>query len=98
MLIIIFQSSRWRGGRSFEQNRQPGQKNPTTGPRERNSAAQGAARSGQNSNQSNSWGGPREQGPAGPTQEQHVPVQGFNASEAKATLRRSMQYSNWTGT
>lgn len=41
----------------------------------------------------NAWSDSRDQspaGPAGPAQEQHVPVRGFNAPEAKVALRRGV--------
>ncbi|KAL1969114.1 hypothetical protein VTN77DRAFT_368 [Rasamsonia byssochlamydoides] len=79
---------RWRGGRPYEQNRQPAQRNPASGPRDRTMGTQGGSRSGHSSNPSNAWGGPREQIPAGPPQEQHIPVRGFNASESKNALKR----------
>ncbi|KAL1982665.1 hypothetical protein VTN96DRAFT_1035 [Rasamsonia emersonii] len=77
---------RWRGGRPYEQNRQPAQRNPALG---RTMGSQGGSRGGHSSNPSNAWGGPREQQvPAGPPQEQHVPVRGFNATESKNALKR----------
>lgn len=36
----------------------------------------------------NAWSDSRDQSPAGPVQEQHVPVRGFNATEAKTALKR----------
>jgi hypothetical protein len=54
-------------------------------------SAHGGPRGGQqNQNTSNNnWGDSREQ-LSGPSQEQHVPVGGFNAAEAKAALKRGM--------
>lgn len=61
----------------------------------------GGSRGGQNQNQHphqnqnqnhNAWGGAdsRDQLSAGLSQDQHVPVRGFNAAEAKGALRRGM--------
>ncbi|KAL3451699.1 hypothetical protein BJX65DRAFT_268429 [Aspergillus insuetus] len=76
---------RWRGGRAYDQNRQSGQRHSNN----RTMSAHGGPRGGQqNQNTSNNnWGDPREQ-LSGPSQEQHVPVGGFNAAEAKAALKR----------
>lgn len=68
------------------------QRNPAPGSRDRTLGSQGSFRGGHNSNSANSWSGPREQAPAGLVQEQHVPVRGFNASEAKNALKRGMIY------
>ncbi|KAL2218605.1 hypothetical protein M432DRAFT_613651 [Thermoascus aurantiacus ATCC 26904] len=80
---------RWRGGRPYDHNRQPVQRQSASGPRDRTMGSQGGARGGHGANPQNAWGGPREQVPAGPPQEQHIPVRGFNASESKGALRRS---------
>ncbi|KAL4782672.1 hypothetical protein BJX76DRAFT_332202 [Aspergillus varians] len=74
---------RWRGGRAYDQNRQPGQRhsNPRT------MSAQGGPRGGQQStNASNhtSWADEV----SALDQEQHVPVGGFNSAEARAALRK----------
>lgn len=76
---------RWRGGRPYDQNRQPAQRHPASGLRDRTIGFQGGARGGPNA-----WGGPREQFPTGPPQERHVPVRGFNAIESKEALRRNL--------
>ncbi|KAL4941902.1 hypothetical protein BDV06DRAFT_193361 [Aspergillus oleicola] len=73
---------RWRGGRGFDQNRQ-------SGPRHSNpramSAHSGPRGGQQNSNTTKtSWADEV----SGLDQEQHIPVGGFNADEAKAALRR----------
>ncbi|TQB69448.1 hypothetical protein MPDQ_001851 [Monascus purpureus] len=81
---------RWRGGRPYDQNRQPAQRHPASGPRDRTIGFQGGARGGPNAFGSNAWGGPREQFPTGPPQERHVPVRGFNAMESKEALRRNL--------
>ncbi|EAU32993.1 conserved hypothetical protein [Aspergillus terreus NIH2624] len=47
-------------------------------------SAHGGSRSGQAA-----WGDSREQSSPGPAQEQHVPVRGFNAAEAKMALKRA---------
>ena len=44
----------------------------------------------QGGSRGNAWSDSRDQGSAGPAQEQHVPVRGFNAGEAKAALKRGM--------
>ncbi|OOO13408.1 hypothetical protein OAory_01011570 [Aspergillus oryzae] len=49
-------------------------------------SAHSGSRSGQNQN---NWGESRDQLSTGPAQEQHVPVRGFNAAEAKAALKRN---------
>ncbi|KAL1999079.1 hypothetical protein VTN02DRAFT_5078 [Thermoascus thermophilus] len=76
---------RWRGSRPYDYNRQSVQRH-SAGPRSMGS--QGGARGGHGANLPNAWGGPREQVPAGPPQEQHIPVRGFNAAESKGALRR----------
>lgn len=76
---------RWRGGRPYDYNRQSVQRH-SAGPR--SIGSQGGARGGHGANLPNVWGGPREQVPAGPPQEQHIPVRGFNAAESKGALRR----------
>ncbi|GAB1194189.1 hypothetical protein APSETT444_003430 [Aspergillus pseudonomiae] len=48
-------------------------------------SAHSGSRGGQNQN---AWGESRDQLSTGPAQEQHVPVRGFNAAEAKGALRR----------
>ncbi|KAE8382698.1 hypothetical protein BDV26DRAFT_253000 [Aspergillus bertholletiae] len=74
---------RWRGGRTgHDQNRQSGQRHSL----HRTMSAQSGPRGGQNQN---TWGESRDQLSTGPTQEQHVPVGGFNAAEAKGVLRRN---------
>ncbi|EAW11935.1 uncharacterized protein ACLA_006940 [Aspergillus clavatus NRRL 1] len=72
---------RWRGGRPYDQNRQSGQRNPNS----RAISGHSGNRGGQNSS---TWGESRESSNTGPSQEQHVPVRGFNAAEAKAALRK----------
>ncbi|KAL4876559.1 hypothetical protein BJY04DRAFT_199648 [Aspergillus karnatakaensis] len=71
---------RWRGGRAYDQNRQSGQRH--SNPRAM-SAHAGPREGQQNTNQSNttSWADTMNQ-------EQHIPVGGFNAAEAKTALRR----------
>ncbi|OJJ07035.1 hypothetical protein ASPVEDRAFT_154959 [Aspergillus versicolor CBS 583.65] len=73
---------RWRGGRAFDQNRQSGQRQSNP----RAMSAQGGPRGGQQSSNtpSTSWADE-----VSDLQEQHVPVGGFNAAEAKAALRRA---------
>ncbi|KAL4865651.1 hypothetical protein BDV12DRAFT_174306 [Aspergillus spectabilis] len=74
---------RWRrGGRAYDQNRQSGQRHSNP----RAMSAHGGPRGGQqNANASNNnWGDSREV----LNQEQHIPVGGFNAGEAKAALSR----------
>ncbi|GAB1215671.1 hypothetical protein ATERTT37_004863 [Aspergillus terreus] len=61
-------------------------------------SAHGGSRSGQAA-----WGDSREQSSPGPAQEQHVPVRGFNAAEAKMALKRgklvtSIAMGSWTAT
>ncbi|KAL4916510.1 hypothetical protein BDW62DRAFT_186164 [Aspergillus aurantiobrunneus] len=70
---------RWRGGRAFDQNRQSGQ-------RHSNPRAMSAPRGGQQSSSvsNNSWADEV----SALDQEQHIPVGGFNAADAKAALRR----------
>ncbi|KAL4803231.1 hypothetical protein BDV18DRAFT_163281 [Aspergillus unguis] len=65
----------WRGGRAFDQNRQ---RNP-------NSKGMSGPRGGQQSSNapSTSWADEVEQ-----DSDQHTPVGGFNAAEAKGALRR----------
>ncbi|RJE26616.1 hypothetical protein PHISCL_01030 [Aspergillus sclerotialis] len=75
--------SRWRSGRNDHLHRQSSQRHSGSGPR----GTQGGGRGGQNANMTNSWGGSREFH-SGPALEQHVPVHGFNAMEAKGALRR----------
>ncbi|KAH8700781.1 hypothetical protein BGW36DRAFT_374950 [Talaromyces proteolyticus] len=75
---------RWRGGRPFE-NRQPTQRNSGLGSRDRTGGSQGG---GSRGGQSNSWAGPRGQAAPSPTQEQHIPVNEFNAAECKTALER----------
>ena len=53
----------------------------------RTMSAHSGSRGGQNQN--TTWGESRDQLPTGPAQEQHVPVRGFNAAEAKGALKRS---------
>ncbi|KAL2825323.1 hypothetical protein BDW59DRAFT_146422 [Aspergillus cavernicola] len=74
---------RWRGG---QQHRQPGQRQPNP----RAMSAHGGPRGGQqNPNASNNnWGESQEQS-TGLGQEQHIPVGGFNAAEAKAALKKA---------
>jgi hypothetical protein len=52
-------------------------------------SANSTSRGGQSQSQNaaNAWGESRDPGPA---LEQHVPVRGFNAAEARGALRRSM--------
>ncbi|ODM20045.1 hypothetical protein SI65_05031 [Aspergillus cristatus] len=64
---------RWRGGRPYD-NRQSGH-------RQSGSRNMGGPRG-------NAWSDSRDQSPAGPANEQHVPVRGFNATEAKSALKR----------
>ncbi|OJJ55172.1 hypothetical protein ASPSYDRAFT_49346 [Aspergillus sydowii CBS 593.65] len=73
---------RWRGGRAFDQNRQSGQRQSNP----RAMSAHGGPRGGQQSpnTPSTSWADE-----VSGLQEQHVPVGGFNAAEAKAALRRA---------
>ncbi|BCS28719.1 uncharacterized protein APUU_70289S [Aspergillus puulaauensis] len=73
---------RWRGGRAFDQNRQSGQRQSNP----RAMSAHGGPRGGQQSSNapSTSWADE-----VSDLQEQHVPVGGFNAAEAKAALRRA---------
>ncbi|KAL5340322.1 hypothetical protein BJX70DRAFT_396830 [Aspergillus crustosus] len=73
---------RWHGGgRAYDQNRQSGQRNSNP----RAMSAHGGPRGGQqNANASTlNWADSMDQ-------EQHTPVGGFNAGEAKAALRRGM--------
>ncbi|RAH40432.1 uncharacterized protein BO95DRAFT_447897 [Aspergillus brunneoviolaceus CBS 621.78] len=81
--------SNWRGGRPYEQNRHAAQRHSSS----RTMSAHGSSRGGPNTWNDSS----REQppppaaaaaAPSGPRQEQHVPVQNFNATESKAALRR----------
>ncbi|KAF9894936.1 hypothetical protein FE257_004558 [Aspergillus nanangensis] len=72
--------SRWRGGRAFDQNRQSGQRHSNSRTVSVHSNSRGAQ---------NAWTEPRENASTGPTQDQHVPVRGFNAAESKAALRRN---------
>ncbi|GIC93510.1 uncharacterized protein Aud_009998 [Aspergillus udagawae] len=72
---------RWRGGRPYDQNRQSGQRHSNS----RNMGAHSGNRGGQSSAP---WTDSREPLATGPSQEQHVPVRGFNAAELKAALRR----------
>ncbi|KAE8164151.1 hypothetical protein BDV40DRAFT_261375 [Aspergillus tamarii] len=74
---------RWRGGRTYDQNRQSGQRHSM----HRTMSAHSGSRGGQNQN--TTWGESRDQLPTGPAQEQHVPVRGFNAAEAKGALKRN---------
>ncbi|KAH8423617.1 uncharacterized protein LDX57_001377 [Aspergillus melleus] len=89
---------RWRGGRPYDHNRQSGQRHPNN----RNMNMHGGSRGGHNQNQNqhqnqnqnqnqNAWGAgdSRDQLSAGLSQDQHVPVRGFNAAEAKGALRRA---------
>ncbi|XRM38479.1 hypothetical protein ABZX51_001892 [Aspergillus tubingensis] len=71
--------SRWRGGRPYDQNRHSAQRHSNA----RTMSAHGGSRGGQNN-----WGDSRDQFASGPQQEQHVPVRGFNAAEAKGALRK----------
>jgi hypothetical protein len=73
-------TSRWRGGRPYDQNRQSGQRHSNS----RNMSAHSGNRGGQSSAP---WSDSREQLATGPSQE-HVPVRGFNSAESKAALRR----------
>ncbi|KAE8147725.1 hypothetical protein BDV25DRAFT_159704 [Aspergillus avenaceus] len=73
--------ARWRGGRPFDQNRQRHSMHRTM-------SAHGNPRGGQAQNPSNNWGESRDQSGTGPAQDQHVPVRGFNAAEAKAALKK----------
>ncbi|KAE8356215.1 hypothetical protein BDV28DRAFT_127593 [Aspergillus coremiiformis] len=75
---------RWRGGRSYDQNRQSGQRHSL----HRTMSAHSGSR-GQNQNTANTWGESRDPLSTGPTQEPHVPVRGFNTVEAKGALRRN---------
>ncbi|KAF7587557.1 hypothetical protein BBP40_007046 [Aspergillus hancockii] len=76
---------RWRGGnRAYDENRQSGQRHTL----HRTMSAHSTSRGGPNQNQ-NAWGGERDAPATSPTQEQHVPVRGFNAVEAKGALRRN---------
>lgn len=72
---------RWRGGPS----RQSSQRQQNNANRERASGGQGDGRGG-----NNTWAA------SGPTQEQHVPVRGFNASEAKNILRKGKLGQSYT--
>ena len=71
--LILSVCLRWRGGPS----RQSSQRHANNANRDRGTGGQGDGRGG-----NAAWGG------AGPAQEQHVPVRGFNASEAKNTLKK----------
>lgn len=82
-LDLVNSTIRWREGRPDHLNRQSSQRHARGG--------QGGGRGNQNAN---NWGGARERDlSAGPQQEQHVPVLGFNAAESKAALRRGMLLS-----
>ncbi|GJP92603.1 PAP2 family protein [Aspergillus niger] len=70
---------RWRGGRSYDQNRHSAQRQSNA----RTMSAHGGSRGGQHN-----WGDSRDQFASGPQQEQHVPVRGFNAAESKGALRK----------
>ncbi|KAK2765490.1 hypothetical protein FQN54_008344 [Arachnomyces sp. PD_36] len=80
---------RWRSGRGYDQNHQ---RHSTGGPpRSMQGRSGNHYGQGQNMN-SNAWGSrPGEAG--APTQEQHIPVSGFNGSESKDALRRVYQAS-----
>lgn len=73
-------TSRWRGGRPQDQNRQSGQRHSNS----RNMGAHSGNRGGQSPAP---WSDSRDQLATGPSQE-HVPVRGFNSAELKAALRR----------
>ncbi|GAT19671.1 hypothetical protein RIB2604_00602510 [Aspergillus luchuensis] len=73
---------RWRGGRPYDQNRHSAQRHSNA----RTMSAHGGSRGGQNN-----WGDSRDQFASGPQQEQHVPVRGFNAAEAKGALRKGRE-------
>ncbi|KAL2866185.1 uncharacterized protein BJX67DRAFT_382002 [Aspergillus lucknowensis] len=77
---------RWHGSRTYEQNRQSGQRHSNP----RAMSAHSGPRGGQQNatTPSNNWGDSREQ-LSGPNQEPHVPVGGFNAAEAKAALKKA---------
>ncbi|PWY90729.1 hypothetical protein BO70DRAFT_358177 [Aspergillus heteromorphus CBS 117.55] len=75
---------RWRGSRPYDQNRHHSTQrhnNPS-----RTMSANSGSRGGPNN--TSTWGDARDQFASGPQQEQHVPVRGFNAAEAKAALRK----------
>ncbi|KAL1954502.1 hypothetical protein VTO42DRAFT_1113 [Malbranchea cinnamomea] len=91
---------RWRGGRSYDPHRQRYQGGSL---RERSMGGSGGHhhdRHGGHRNQGNNMSGPHSWGPppAGFSQEQHVPVRGFNAAEAKDALRKGYQAANAGGT
>ncbi|PLB46019.1 hypothetical protein P170DRAFT_439708 [Aspergillus steynii IBT 23096] len=95
---MIGPEDRWRGGRPYDHNRQSGQRHPNA----RNMNMHGGARGGQNQNPHQNPNQNQSQNPnargagdsrdqlsaAGLSQDQHVPVRGFNAAEAKGALRR----------
>ncbi|OJJ44895.1 hypothetical protein ASPZODRAFT_17809 [Penicilliopsis zonata CBS 506.65] len=74
---------RWRGGRPYDPNRQSGQRQ-----RNNNMGQQGSGRGSPAAGMGNTWGASRDAASMGLPQDQHVPVRGFNAAEAKAALRR----------
>jgi len=83
---------RWRGGRVYDSNRQSDQRQPGGGARDRPMGVHhhdrhGHRVQGNSVNATNSWGGL----PAGPPQEQHIPVHGFNAAESKDALKKGYQ-------
>ncbi|KAL3437112.1 hypothetical protein BDV09DRAFT_30214 [Aspergillus tetrazonus] len=75
--------SSWRGGRAFDQNRQSGQRQPNP----RTMSAHGGSRGGQQSSNTSHTSWADEVTAA--SQDQHTPVGGFNAAEAKTALRRA---------
>ncbi|CBF71224.1 predicted protein [Aspergillus nidulans FGSC A4] len=75
--------SSWRGGRAFDQNRQSGQRQPNS----RTMSAHGGSRGGQQSSNTSHTSWADEVTAA--SQDQHTPVGGFNAAEAKTALRRA---------
>ncbi|KAL5041799.1 hypothetical protein BDW71DRAFT_191108 [Aspergillus fruticulosus] len=75
--------SSWRSGRAFDQNRQSGQRQSNT----RTMSAHGGTRGGQQSSNTSHTSWADEVSAA--IQDQHTPVGGFNAAEAKAALRRA---------
>ncbi|KAL6236750.1 hypothetical protein BDW75DRAFT_229265 [Aspergillus navahoensis] len=75
--------SSWRGGRAFDQNRQSGQRQSNS----RAMSAHGGSRGGQQSSNTSHTSWADEVSAA--SQDQHTPVGGFNAAEAKAALRRA---------
>ncbi|OAX81362.1 hypothetical protein ACJ72_04293 [Emergomyces africanus] len=83
---------RWRGGRGFDQNRQPGQRHQGGSLRDRPMGGHQQDRQphrgyGNNANATNSWSPPH----GGPPQEQHIPVKSFNAAESKGALKQGFQ-------